>query len=99
MAHEQDGGSDGSVHERILRSMEEVERIAGVKGVKACVINFTTRKPEEGYMWLQDVVKDRGEEQQGRGGGGVRVIHVYHDLGWTEVLISEAPDKVTYIKL
>ena len=45
------------------------------------VINFTTRRPNEykkdgyGYVWSQY--------------DNVRVIHVWHDLEWTQVIITE----------
>jgi hypothetical protein len=51
------------------------------------VINFTTRRPDEknagrGYVWSQY--------------DNVRVIHVWHDLNWTEAKIEKLGRTDTY---
>ena len=86
VAHE----TDAAVAEHIRRSRDKYARIPGVREV--WVINFTTRKPgsKKGYVWHTD------EEVNGV---RVRVIHVWHDLGWTEAMISESADDVHCIKL
>ena len=75
----------GSVQEHIQRCKDSYMKIPGVTAV--FVINFTTVKPEAGYMWPTP-------EQH-----PVRVIHVWHDIAWTEARISEQAGEDTWINL
>lgn len=79
VAHARDGPVDraGSVLEHIARCEEQYFKIPRVKQV--WLINFTTKRPEKGYVW---------NAPEGR----VKVIHVWHDLDWTSALITEAPN-------
>jgi len=78
MAHECDGDEarHGSVMEHLHRCKEKYLKIEGTKQI--WLINFTTRRPDskKGYIW------------PGKG-DSTHMIHVWHNLEWTEAIISE----------
>lgn len=78
MAHERDRDEScsGSIMEHLHRCKEKYLKIAGTKQV--WLINFTTQRPdsEKGSIWP-------GE------GNSTHMIHVWHNLEWTEAIISE----------
>ena len=80
VAHEQDGPetSPATVAAHIQQCSSVYTQIDKVKEV--WIINFTTRKPgRRAYVWPK-----RGSTLT-----PVKVVHVWHDLKWTEANISE----------
>jgi len=85
VAHERDGPAtrSGSVEEHFVRVENCYSKIQGV--VELWVINFTTRKPSNGYVWPSSK--------------SVNAIHVYHTLDWKKASVSFSKHETVEVKL